>query len=117
MTDYSEDNEHTRRLDDIIRAAWPHKRPAASIAGDELERKGLMALYENEVLCVLASTVPPRNIVFRGALDEAVTWVAQQPDAEPPKHTDPNADVRSEVSAMISTIAADAAAKARNRNG
>ncbi|WP_173424088.1 hypothetical protein [Ensifer adhaerens] len=116
MTDYSEDNDETRRLDDIIRAAWPHKRPTASFAGDELERKGLMALYENEVLCVLASTVPPRNVVFRGTLDEAVAWVAQQPDAEPPKYRDPNATIRADVSAMISTIAAGAAAKARKQD-
>ncbi len=114
MTDH-DDNAH---LDGIIRAVFDAKlrhTPSATFQGDELERKGLFAIYENPILCVLAERTDEEKVVFRGTLAEAIEWVTAQPDAEPTTSaTDP---LRAEADTMLAVIADGAAADVRKREG
>ncbi|CAN7177964.1 hypothetical protein [Rhizobium sp. LjRoot258] len=117
MTDYSDDSGHAHRLDDIIRASWPAP-PPVSFSGAEIERKGLMIAYEDDTRIVLARiATTPRTTIFRGSREEAAIFLAGLPDAGPPKHTDPLAPIRAEADSMLATIAADAAADVRKREG
>lgn len=115
MTDDNEDSEHIRRLDDIIRASWPAP-PPVSFSGAEIERKGLMIVYEDDTRIVLARIVTtPRTTVFRGTREAAAIFIAGLSDAEPPNHTDPLAPIRAQADSMLATIAAGAAAGVRKR--
>ena len=100
--------DHDDDLDGIIRAVFDAKlrqTPPATFSGAELDRKGLAALYENEILCVLVKASDRKDIVFRGTLAEGIAWVAAQPDAQPTTSaTDP---LRAEADTMLSAIAAD----------
>lgn len=117
MTDYSDDSGHAHRLDDIIRASWPAP-PPVSFSGAEIERKGLMIVYEDNTRIVLARiAMPPRTTVFRGTREEAVIFLAGLPDAQPPTHTDPLAPIRAEGDSMLARIGAYAAADVRKREG
>ena len=116
MTDFKDDDDKAH-LDGIIRAVFHEqlsRTPPATFGGEELERKGLVALSENPILCVLVKATDRETIVFRGTLAEGIAWVAAQPDAAPT--TDATMPLRAEADSMLSAIAADAAADARKRD-